>query len=127
MDFYRSDNAISNDYLYHNIGDSVILYTQDGKVLKQDEVSSYPCVGEDLPGLRYFRSVRTTGLNESTVVALFSARAIKHRNKLHEDVDTGIFRCLLFYGISTWSENRLHHLIKANLLLSLRCGKRNLL
>ena len=46
VDFYRSDNAISNDYLYHNIGDSVILYTQDGKVLKQDEVSSYPCVGE---------------------------------------------------------------------------------
>lgn len=76
MDFYRSDNAISNDYLYHNIGDSVALYTQDGKVLKQDEVLSYPCVGEDHPGLRYFRSVRTTGRNESTVVALFSAKLL---------------------------------------------------
>ena len=76
VDFYRSDNAISNDYLYHNIGDSVALYTQDGKVLKQDEVLSYPCVGEDHPGLRYFRSVRTTGRNESTVVALFSAKLL---------------------------------------------------
>lgn len=76
VDFYRSDNAISNDYLYHNIGDSVILYTQDSNVLRQDEVLSYPCVGEDHPGLRYFRSVRTTGLNESTVVALFSARLL---------------------------------------------------
>ena len=76
VDFYRSDNMISNDYLYHNIGDSVILYTQDGNVLRQDEVLSYPCVGEDYPGLRYFRSVRTTGLNDSTVVALFSARLL---------------------------------------------------
>ena len=76
VDFYRSDNAVSNDYLYHNIGDSVILYTQEGKILKQDEVHSYPCVGKDRPGLRYFRSVRTTGVNESAVVALFSAREL---------------------------------------------------
>lgn len=76
VDFYRSDNAVSNDYLYHNIGDSVILYTQEGKVLKQEEVHSYPCVGKDRPGLRYFRSVRTTGVNESAVVALFSARQL---------------------------------------------------
>lgn len=76
VDFYRSDNAVSNDYLYHNIGDSVILYTQEGKILKQDEVHSYPCVGKDRPGLRFFRSVRTTGVNESAVVALFSARQL---------------------------------------------------
>lgn len=76
VDFYRSDNAVSNDYLYHNIGDSVILYTQEGKILKQEEVHSYPCVGKDRPGLRYFRSVRTTGVNESAVVALFSARQL---------------------------------------------------
>ena len=76
VDFYRSDNAVSNDYLYHNIGDSVILYTQEGKILKQDKVHSYPCVGKDRPGLRYFRSVRTTGVNESAVVALFSARQL---------------------------------------------------
>lgn len=76
VDFYRSDNTVSNDYLYHNIGDSVILYTQEGKILKQDEVHSYPCVGKDRPGLRYFRSVRTTGVNESAVVALFSARQL---------------------------------------------------
>ena len=76
VDFYRSDNTVSNDYLYHNIGDSVILYTQEGKILKQDEVHSYPCVGKDRPGLRYFRSVRTTGVNESAVVALFSAREL---------------------------------------------------
>ena len=76
VDFYRSDNTVSNDYLYHNIGDSVILYTQEGKILKQEEVHSYPCVGKDRPGLRYFRSVRTTGVNESAVVALFSARQL---------------------------------------------------
>ena len=76
VDFYRSDNTVSNDYLYHNIGDSVILYTQEGKILKQEEVHSYPCVGKDRPGLRYFRSVRITGVNESAVVALFSARQL---------------------------------------------------
>lgn len=73
VDFYRSDNVISNDYLYHNIGDSVILYTQDGHALRLDAVQSYPYVREDRPGLRYFRSVRTTGLNENAVIALFSA------------------------------------------------------
>lgn len=76
VDFYRSDNAICNDYLYHNIGDSVILCTQDGKVLKQESALSYPYVGEDYPGLRYFRSVQTIGLHDNTVVALFSAKLL---------------------------------------------------
>ena len=30
----------------------------------------------------------------------------------HEDVDAGLFRCLLFYGFSTWCENRFVSLSK---------------
>ena len=124
VDFYRSDNAISNDYLYHNIGDSVALYTQDGKVLKQDEVLSYPCVGEDRPGLRYFRSVRTTGLNENTVVALFSARLLNTGTSymkmwMPASSDVSYFTALA-PGAKTASSP-----YQTNLLLLLRCGKKN--
>ena len=73
VDFYWSDNLVSNDYLYHNIGDKVELYTQEGNILELKTVSSYPCVGDDKPGLRYFKSVQTTGRYEKDIVALFSA------------------------------------------------------
>ena len=124
--FYRSDNAISNDYLYHNIGDSVALYTQDGKVLKQDEVLSYPCVGEDHPGLRYFRSVRTTGRNESTVVALFSAKLLNTGTSymkmwMPASSDVSYFTALAPSAKTASSPYQ----SKPSLLL--RCGKRNLL
>lgn len=110
--FYRSDNAISNDYLYHNIGDSVALYTQDGKVLKQDEVLSYPCVGEDHPGLRYFRSVRTTGRNESTVVALFSAKLLNTGTSYMKMWMPASSDVSYFTAFSTQCENRFISLSK---------------
>lgn len=72
VDFYRSDNKVSNDYLYHNIGDKVELYTQEGNIIKLQAIPSYPHVGKDNPGLRYFKSVQTTGQYEKGVVALFS-------------------------------------------------------
>ena len=76
VDIYRSDNKVSNDYLYHNIGDNVELYTVDGDIIELQSISSYPCVGKDSPGLRYFKSVRTTGCYGKGVVALFSAESL---------------------------------------------------
>lgn len=80
VDFYWSDNLVSNDYLYHNIGDKVELYTQEGNILELKTVSSYPCVGDDKPGLRYFKSVQTTGRYEKDIVALFSAEHLSPKS-----------------------------------------------
>lgn len=78
VDLYYSDNEVCNDYLYHNIGDNVTLYTQDGEIIEQQIVPTYPCVGEDHPGLHYFESVRTIGHYAKGVMALFSAEHLTH-------------------------------------------------
>ncbi len=76
VDFYASDNAVSNDYLYHNIGDGVSLSTQDGRPLKMQDRESYPIVDKDGPGLRYFKSVKTTGPCDEAVLAVFPAESL---------------------------------------------------
>ncbi len=76
VDLYHSDNKVSNDYLYHNIGDNVELYAADGQKMELQTLSSYPYAGKDNPGLRYFESVRTTGQYGKAVVALFSAEQL---------------------------------------------------
>src|SRR5690606_15712002 len=56
VDIYRSDNQISNDYVYHNIGDSFVFYDQDDRPLRMDS-TQYLLVGDDHPGFRYFSNV----------------------------------------------------------------------
>lgn len=77
VDLYRSDNQKSNDYLYHNIGDDVAFYTPEGDSLKQEPISSYPCVGNDNPGLGFFRSVQTIGNYGKELVAMFSVKQLE--------------------------------------------------
>lgn len=71
LDIYYSDNKISNDYLYHNIGDTVSFYTPKRKEIPVSAIDSYPLVGEDFPGLRYFKSVSSTGIYSQPIVAVF--------------------------------------------------------
>src|SRR5690606_10549036 len=56
IDIFRSDNEISNDYIYHNIGDSFAFYDADNNPL-QMESTEYPLTGDDRPGFRYFSDV----------------------------------------------------------------------
>jgi Heparinase II/III-like protein. len=70
LDIYRSDNMTSNDYLYHNEGDNVTLYNEKGdKIITRP--ATYPTVGEDIPGLRFFTEAQTTGIYEKPVKARF--------------------------------------------------------
>jgi hypothetical protein len=70
LDIYRSDNNISNDYLYHNIGDYVELFNEKGDSVK---ISSavYPTVDDDVPGLRFLTDAHATGLYKESIKAHF--------------------------------------------------------
>lgn len=72
LDIYRSDNPVSNDYLYHNIGESVSFYTMDADPVILKPVDSYPKTENDEPGLRFFEQVETTGIRTEGLIALFS-------------------------------------------------------
>lgn len=72
VDIYRSDHSACNDYLYHNIGEQVELSDFSGNMIKMSSVDSYPTIGKDYPGFRYFTSVRTSGMFEEGVHAVFS-------------------------------------------------------
>lgn len=72
VDMYRSDNKVSNDYLYHNIGDNVALFDFEGTPVDLRTVAAYPTVGKDYPGLRYFKSVKESGFNKGGIHAVFT-------------------------------------------------------
>jgi len=73
VDIFRSDNAISNDYVYHNIGDELNLL--DSHRYKQNTVAaSYPRTERDYPGFRFFTDVeKLEGYNDN-LTALFSIK-----------------------------------------------------
>lgn len=77
LDIYRSDNPLSNDYIYHNIGDNVCFYTPSGDILPVNSLMNYPVQRDDKPGLRYFKEVETTGFFPETIIALFSVDHLK--------------------------------------------------
>ncbi len=73
VDIYRSDNQISNDYVYHNIGDKV--YIQNGKreALKTS-TAEYPLKGKDYPGFRFFTDVEKLEDYKDDLIACFSMK-----------------------------------------------------
>ena len=73
VDIYRSDNPVSNDYVYHNIGDSLSLLTTERKHLVT-AVGDYPLTGKDYPGFRFFTQVRKLENWSDNLVAVFSAK-----------------------------------------------------
>jgi len=80
VDIYRSDNLISNDYVYHNIGDKIELTGSDRQVLKT-EVSSYPVTELDYPGFRFFTGVKKLENYNQSVTALFTIQNENKSNK----------------------------------------------
>jgi hypothetical protein len=73
VDIYRSDNRLRNDYVYHNIGDELVLMNDRREVLLTD-TSKYPVLGKDFPGFRYFSDVRKLSGWKNNLIALFQAK-----------------------------------------------------
>jgi hypothetical protein len=73
IDIYRSDNSISNDYVYHNIGDQVTFLNDKKEPLKTVE-TKYPLTGKDYPGFRFYTDVKKVESYPGNLIAKFSAK-----------------------------------------------------
>ncbi|HEX2974292.1 MAG TPA: heparinase II/III family protein, partial [Bacteroidales bacterium] len=73
VDIYRSDNKQRNDYVYHNIGDNLVLMSADRKEIPLKS-AEYPVVGKDYPGFRYFSKVKKLEGFSENLIALFSGK-----------------------------------------------------
>ncbi|HZK95694.1 MAG TPA: heparinase II/III family protein [Prolixibacteraceae bacterium] len=73
VDIYRSDNPISNDYVYHNIGDHVTFLNSKREELKTSP-TDYPLTGKDYPGFRFFTDVEKLEGYTDNLVARFSIK-----------------------------------------------------
>jgi len=73
VDIYRSDNPVSNDYVYHNIGDQVTFLNSKREELKTSP-TDYPLTGKDYPGFRFFTDVEKLGSYTNDLIARFSIK-----------------------------------------------------
>ena len=71
VDIFRSDNPQRNDYMYHNIGNSVELFTPSGEKIPVSS-AEIELVGDDYPGFRHISEVKATGKYLGDVVARFT-------------------------------------------------------
>jgi hypothetical protein len=75
IDIYRSDNAASNEYVYHNIGNTLQLFSAGRK-----ELPSAPTVFPlskkpfDPPGFRMIQDYQSIEATSQNVIALFSLK-----------------------------------------------------
>jgi hypothetical protein len=84
IDIYRSDNKISNDYVYHNIGDKVTFMNDKREELKTLP-TEYPLTGKDYPGFRFFTDVEKLEGYKDNLIALFTIKD-GHSNDLFMQV-----------------------------------------
>ena len=70
VDIFRSDNTISNDYVYHNIGDSVVFLDPNRRRLSTT-TTDYPKSEKDYPGFRFFTEVEHLENYKDQLTALF--------------------------------------------------------
>jgi hypothetical protein len=70
VDIFRSGNKLRNDYIYHNIGDELTFVNDDRERIVTDS-TSYPTLGKDYPGFRYFSDVRKLSGWKKNLIALF--------------------------------------------------------
>ncbi len=73
VDIFRSDNKVSNDYVYHNMGDDLILTDTNNNVLKTIS-TSYPLTERDYPGFRFFTDVKKLENYRGNITALFTVK-----------------------------------------------------
>lgn len=71
VDIFRSNNRLMNDYIYHNIGDSVSLLDFDLKPVNLITAAPFT-VEPDFPGLRFIEQTRATGTRSKGIVARFA-------------------------------------------------------
>jgi hypothetical protein len=71
VDIYRSDNPVSNDYVYHNIGDKLSFIDKDRNQLATAP-AEYPMKGNDYPGFRFYSEVNKLENHTGNLTALFS-------------------------------------------------------
>lgn len=90
IDIFRSDNAVSNEYLYHNIGHGLGLLNQERKPISITP-TAYPINKKamDPPGLGAIQAVRTTGTYAGGLVALFKIEEKQKENKFMQVLFTG--------------------------------------
>jgi hypothetical protein len=73
IDIYRSDNATSNEYVYHNIGNKLQLLSSERKALPVTSavfpISKKPF---DPPGFRMIQDYQSTNATSKNLIALFS-------------------------------------------------------
>lgn len=70
VDIFRSNNRLMNDYIYHNIGDSVALLDHSGTSINLIDSSPFT-VEPDFPGIRFIENTKSTGKRSKGVVAQF--------------------------------------------------------
>lgn len=73
IDIFRSDNSVSNDYVYHNIGDQLSFLSEKREPLSTVS-TSYPLSGKDYPGFRFFTDVHKLDNYSGNIIARFSIR-----------------------------------------------------
>ncbi len=73
IDIFRSDNATSNDYVYHNIGDAVTFLDSNRQPL-QTTATIYPRTEKDYPGFRFFEEVEKLDDYQKALTAIFTIR-----------------------------------------------------
>ena len=71
LDIFRSDNPVSNDYVYHNIGDKV-TFLNSARVPLKTAPATYPRTEKDYPGFRFFTDVEKLNSVTENPTALFT-------------------------------------------------------
>ncbi|MGL5318901.1 MAG: heparinase II/III domain-containing protein [Bacteroidales bacterium] len=73
IDIFRSNNRLMNDYIYHNVGDSVELLDHNRKKLSLHQSAPFT-VEPDFPGIRFFKNSQTTGKRAEGAISLFKLK-----------------------------------------------------
>jgi len=89
VDIYRSDNASSNDYVYHNIGDKVTFLDEKHEPLAVTE-SNYPVTEKDYPGFRFYTDVKKLGKYTNNLIARFDIQDENHNQQYLQALIAGV-------------------------------------
>jgi hypothetical protein len=79
VDIFRSDNPVSNDYVYHNIGDKVTFFNDKREPLSTID-TKYPLTGKDYPGFRFFTNVKSLNSYTGNLIAQFLVKNDKNED-----------------------------------------------
>ena len=90
VDIYRSGNASSNEYVYHNVGNNVELLTAERNPIAL-QPSPFPISKKpfDPPGFSLIKDYQSTGVFKENLVALFTAKANAGAPKYMQVLFTG--------------------------------------